>query len=229
MRARLFGAQGMKSDRLVYLSTNYERFMPSLSEGEERFDVAINDFREAPATAGFTCALQLSRPGLKFKGIRENMEALLAKPYAYYAFLDDDLEISGKEINCLFELGHLLKLDLWQPAHATSSHNVHHVLWSVEGSFVRRSDFVEVMCPFFSRRALEAVSPYFYLSESGWGLDYLWPKILHAHNIAVVDAVLVNHTKPSSSYAHRSSTGLSPGDELQAVNDFMTTLPDSGH
>jgi hypothetical protein len=64
---------------------------------------------------------------------------------------------------------------------------------------LRYTRFVEIMMPAFSRAALVLCLPTFRMSVSGWGLDYLWPRCLSFpyKGIAIVDAVVVGHTKQS--------------------------------
>ncbi len=62
----------------------------------------------------------------------------------------------------------------------------------------RRTGFVEIMMPAFSRRALEMLLPTFDLSVTGWGwgLDSVWPKLLGYENVGIIDGVTAVHTRP---------------------------------
>lgn len=53
-----------------------------------------------------------------------------------------------------------------------------------EGSLARKESFVEIVCPLFSREAIESnlLDDDFYY---GWGLDYEIPYILHKNNLAL--------------------------------------------
>src|SRR5947209_6981733 len=68
--------------------------------------------------------------------------------------------------------------------------------WS--GLHGRRVGFVEIMCPAFSRTALERLLFTLELSETGWGwgLDSVWPMLLDYRNVGVLDGVTVTHTRP---------------------------------
>ena len=65
-------------------------------------------------------------------------------------------------------------------------------------SLLRYVDFVEIMCPVFSTRALRVCRGSFRDSVSGFGLDHLWPALLGGarSRIAIIDSVGVIHTRP---------------------------------
>jgi hypothetical protein len=115
-------------------------------------------------------------------------------------FPDDDLMMRWSDINLLFHLARSYDLDLSQPS-----------LLPVEGGFITHDitrqrtdsvlhyvDFVEIMCPLFSARALRICLGTFRDAVSGFGLDHLWPALLGRGRtrIAVIDATGVVHTRP---------------------------------
>ena len=61
----------------------------------------------------------------------------------------------------------------------------------------RRTGFVEIMVPGFSRPALQQLLPTLDESETGWGwgLDSLWPKLLGYRDLGIIDGVPVLHTR----------------------------------
>jgi len=66
-----------------------------------------------------------------------------------------------------------------------------------------RTNFVEIMCPLFQVQALARVFADTIDHDdvlSGWGLDSVWPGMLRARAIGVVDTVRVVHTRPSNSF-----------------------------
>ena len=113
---------------------------------------------------------------------------------------DDDLMVRWSDINLMFHLARKYDLDLSQPS-----------LLPVEGCFIthgitrqqpanvlRYVNFVEIMCPIFSARALAVCHGTFRDSVSGFGLDRLWPALLGGGRtrIAIIDATGVIHTRP---------------------------------
>jgi hypothetical protein len=116
---------------------------------------------------------------------------------------DDDLMVSWSAINHLFHLARIHGLDLAQPSLVRSPDCsiAHAVTAQHPGSMLRFSDFVEIMCPLFSERALRLCIGSFRDSVSGFGLDRLWPSLLGGPlaRMAVIDAVGIVHTRPIGS------------------------------
>jgi hypothetical protein len=85
----------------------------------------------------------------------------------------------------------LAGLDLLAPALSETSYFAHFDTMH-NGSFHgRRVGFVEIMCPGFSRAAVERLLFTLELSETGWGcgLDSVWPKLLDYRNVGVLDGL----------------------------------------
>ena len=123
------------------------------------------------------------------------------KKYKYVAFPDDDLDISVTKLNNLFKIGNDYKLNLFQPALIDNGIKYvrHDILKVHKDCKLRYTDFVEIMIPIFSQKALN--KSYKILTDinikSGWGVDYIIPsKILHRKHIAVIDSIPITHTKP---------------------------------
>jgi hypothetical protein len=67
---------------------------------------------------------------------------------------------------------------------------------------------VEIMCPMFSNAGLKQVFSSTIDSDScrsGWGLDSVWPRLLHDGSVAVIDLVQVEHTRPPNSFSTLST------------------------
>ena len=117
--------------------------------------------------------------------------------YDHVAYVCDDVDADTRAWNLVFDLAAWFGLDLAQPA--IVGHVNHPVTAPVAGALLRYVDFVELMCPVFSRRALERCADTFGESVSGWGLDYLWRARLPwpAYKCAIVDRVRVAHVTPT--------------------------------
>jgi len=94
----------------------------------------------------------------------------------------------------MFDLCEWFDLDLAQPA--VGGYVNHPITSPVDGSLLRYTNFVEIMCPFLSRRALALCGDTFGRSVSGWGLARIWTALLPypEFRIAIVDQVRVLHT-----------------------------------
>ena len=71
------------------------------------------------------------------------------------------------------------------------------------------------MVPVFSARALELCQHTFSMSESGWGLDTLWPRFVDT--LGVFDSCVVEHVRPQQSKQWILSDGLTPTEELARI------------
>ena len=126
-------------------------------------------------------------------------ERELVESYEAVWFPDDDLLMDAEGINRMFDLFMAFGFALAQPSLSHESHFSHASVLRDPGYLVRFTNFVEVMGPVFSRKALAIAHPSFAHSKTGWGLDYLWPHLLGEHglggNIGVIDAVSMTHTR----------------------------------
>ena len=113
---------------------------------------------------------------------------------------DDDLLCNGEAINRMFHLSHKYDLDLAQPSlkQGPGCYPNHPLTIQKPDSIVRYEGFIEIMCPVFSRRALQICIESMRDVESGYGLDHLWPSFIGrpAARMAIIDATAVAHTRP---------------------------------
>jgi len=120
--------------------------------------------------------------------------------YSSFFFLDDDIEITGAQINNLFECFNYLPVQLAQPSLTADSFMSWKVLQHKENTGFRYLSTVELMCPMMKQSALRKLLPTFKLTKSGWGVDLLWGKQIPEHfgarQIAVLDIIQVKHGKP---------------------------------
>jgi hypothetical protein len=113
---------------------------------------------------------------------------------------DDDLLVSGSDINRMFHLSRKYGLDLSQPSlrNSPDCHINHPITAQRPGSDVRLEPFVEIMAPLFSARALKICVGSIRDAVSGYGLDHLWPSFLGKPKtrMGIIDAVSIVHTRP---------------------------------
>lgn len=118
--------------------------------------------------------------------------------YDYFLFPDDDIETSWSTINRIFEVSRRQALHLAQPALAECSYFSHKITLRNDLFRLRFTNFVEVMVPLFSRFAMNVCVPTFAMSQSGWGLDYVWPHQLgnQTASMGIIDETPVLHGRP---------------------------------
>jgi len=184
--------------------------------GDRQFDVAMHDYGPWTGQRSMNAEYWIPSEGTqKLETAGANVVAL--PPYDYYAFLDDDLEISTESLNRLFEGGEAQKLELYQPALLPDSYGSWpHLFQQGYGLGIRSVPFVEVMCPFFSRAALMKCLWSFGLNQSGWGLDVcIWPKLVS--DCHVIDAVTIGHRRPVGTARQPMRNGLTALQEFEIV------------
>ena len=119
--------------------------------------------------------------------------------YEHVLFLDDDVEVTGTDLNRLFRKCRMHELDLAQMSLSKDSSCNWVELFSQSGNTSpRKVSAVEIMMPVFSASAIRRVAPTFAQSVSGFGLDLAWGKLIRdaGGTIAVLDDVVATHARP---------------------------------
>jgi GR25 family glycosyltransferase involved in LPS biosynthesis len=142
--------------------------------------------------------------------------------YDYVCFADDDLAAPLENFNLLFRMCAEFGLELAQPALTHDSHMGNWGITMENRSFLLRyTNFVEVMCPVFSRAFLDRCAPTFIENMSGYGLDFLWSSwVSSPWKIGILDACPVKHTRATRSgqlYQTFAAMSVSPDQELIAL------------
>jgi hypothetical protein len=163
----------------------------------------------------------LQRKGFKWELIDHALKhygEILGR-YANIWCPDNDIRVDTVGINRLFELFEKYTLQMAQPAIAAGEVS-YQALRQRPGVVLRYSPYVEVMCPLFTRQALWRIAPTLLESRSGWGLDWVWPRYFAPHEIAILDAVGVEHAGPlgrGENYQQLEQLGIRPGEEFERV------------
>lgn len=162
------------------------------------------------------------RKGPKWPCIKELLDAHpdLLDRYSSFWFPDDDISANTDTINRIFGYCCALQLDLAQPALTTDSYYSWPQLLKRDDFLVRYVEFVELMVPVFSRKALKICLPTFDENRSGWGLDWVWPKLIGnegQRSIAVIDATPVKHTRPLGGELYKNNPEMNPQNEAARI------------
>lgn len=177
------------------------------------------------SNAGLYCDdadLYFERQGIKFSLIHQLAESELAQTLASYDRVwlpDDDIECSTQQINRLFQLAEQYQLQIAQPAIGRGD-VTYEALRHHPGYLLRYTHFVEMMCPLFTLNAFSRALPTFSENVSGWGLDWVWSWSHARDQVAVIDAVAVDHSRPlGSGGVHQSlaEMGIDPEKEFRAM------------
>lgn len=196
-------------------------------DGERNYDVALinYDYHEVPSDLIGKCIYLDSFHTFKYPGL---WDALWDEPrllrYDYFFMPDEDILLTSGDINTLFDKMRTLNLDLAQPSIERS--DISFPSWELfvhkEGLDIVMTNFVEVMCPLFSRSALGKCLETFKKSQSGWGLDLVWPHLIGdtGNNIAVINSVVAKHTrkiKEGELYLELERKRISPSRERRQL------------
>ena len=198
-----------------------------LHAAERSYDLMLNYYRE-PKEPPREAEHVFVQNGTKTTAIAKLLEARpkLFDVYDHVLFLDDDIDISAAQIADFFGLMSENGLDLAQPALAKGSDGSFPILFQKAGSpGLRRINYVEIMMPAFSRRALAASADCFRQGISGFGVDVLIGATIAKEfgpNIAVVDKVAARHLRAidlegGALYRYLSANGVDASVEMWTI------------
>ena len=186
------------------------------------WDLVVSYFGNDPVRFRGAGENRIDDKGQKYPGLL----ALLTREdfwrgYDYIWLPDDDLAAEQSAIDNLFDSMARLDLALAQPALSWTSYFSHLVTLSHPSFRLRMTNFIEIMAPCFHRPFLETCLPTFGENMSGWGLDWVWPRMLRPspHRCAIIDHVVVTHTRPvgGPNYDPLRAAGVTPHAEGEAL------------
>jgi len=137
--------------------------------------------------------------GAKWTGLHHLLTSWTAwKDYRYIMLADDDLLMPPGGPEAFFRLCDALNAKLCQPALTIESPSSHLIVYKNSEFIARSTTFVEIMAPCFRADILEQLLWTLDLSQTGWGwgLDYLWPKLLEYSDIYICDSTPMFHALP---------------------------------
>jgi hypothetical protein len=160
-------------------------------------------YQDVPEHARESCTVGDVVVGPKWTGLRQLLNDWNGwREYDRIWLPDDDIFATQDTIDRMFGVAEALGFDLCAPALNEASYYAHFTTMRNRRCHARRTGFVEIMAPCFSRRALEKLLPTLDLTTTGWGwgLDSLWPQLLDHRNIGVIDSAAVLHTRPVGAF-----------------------------
>lgn len=187
---------------------------------DRNWDLIVNYFGSDPLRYRVPGVVRIDSVGPKWPLLQKLLieHSELLEQYERIWFPDDDLEMAKAQMNRFFDICATHALELAQPSLSADSPLTHALLVHNRASALRYSNFVEVMAPCFSAACLRRALPTFSGTLSGWGIDWIWPRLAtdQAHGIAVVDEVVIRHTRElgGPNYDVLRAQGRSPLDEL---------------
>jgi len=116
--------------------------------------------------------------------------------YTYVWMPDDDVYLDASGVSRLFELSMRFDLHISQPS--LMGWYGPTVPLNIAGALLRFTNWIEIMCPCFSRHALHICKQTFDENQTGWSIDAAWNVLLgHPQDkLAIIDDVVAVHTRP---------------------------------
>jgi hypothetical protein len=208
----VIGVVGDQSDHETWLSD------PAARE----FDLCLIYYGDQTARYAEQAEYYYPSKGIKFSLIHALCQEELGKVLEGYEMIwlpDDDIATDTHQINKLFQLAAEHRLQIAQPAIGLGDVS-YQSLRRHRDYLLRYTGFVEMMCPLFTAGAFARTLPLFAENISGWGLDWVWSNMYRGHDVAVIDAVGVHHTRPISSggvHQRFAQMGIDPIQEFNAT------------
>jgi hypothetical protein len=219
------------SRNLVVVRAGRQSLHPRWTRGDGNadFDLFVVPYEQGtPDDCGATERYYFA--GRKFEGYNALFSCRqdLLDTYEYIAFFDDDLDMAKADINSLFAVGRRYRLDLFQPSLSWDSHFSYAATLTSATYKLRYTNMVEMMCPVFRTSYLKQVLPLFGLGYE-LGIDLIWSRISDDpwFRIAIVDEVVVRHTRPvgTSQIQHTFGPEGQYDDQIAVVlGRFATTF-----
>ncbi|MEX3999153.1 DUF707 domain-containing protein [Paraburkholderia sp. EG285A] len=193
-----------------------------LAQSNREFDIFVSYYGNTAGAMQDGADYYEVRKGPKWSCIAELLlerQELLDK-YSAFWFPDDDLLATTETLNRMFGFFHTFGLSLAQPALTNDSYHYWPITLQDSRYLIRFTQFVEVMAPIFDRTALKACAQTFGESRSGWGLDFVWPKLCgrgRHDSIGIIDATPVKHTRPLGGELYKNNAELTPHDDAEKM------------
>ena len=201
------------------------------NQQERNFDVIVNYYDDNPDLYRDQGQRRIDSKSTKWPALHKLIGELMPELEAYdYIWLpDDDLASDMQNVNRLFDICRDYKMDLAQPALTPDSIIGNAVTLRNRSFLLRYTNFVEIMAPCFSLPFLKKCWPTFTANRSGYGLDYVWPRMTdNPFKIGIIDACLVKHTQSRGpSYDIYKADGIVVEEEYKAlmIKEKIRPLP----
>lgn len=174
------------------------------------WDICVCPYQEISSQLSEDVPTSDVMPGQKWTGLATLFDVWDGwREYEYITLADDDLFVMPGTWSRFFERAAHYGAQLAAPALSQDSVASHPVTVRHDGCDARRTTFVEIMMPTFRVDVLAKLLPTFAETKTGlgWGLDYVWPALLHYQGIFVIDSTPVIHWRPSAYTTEAATDG----------------------
>jgi hypothetical protein len=190
-----------KRKYLVFSSIDPRRSAYSswLDSSHRNYDVVLYTYRSE--IDDLCVDYTKKRKGFKFENFYAFSKLVNVEHYDAVWIVDDDIHMSTEEINRMFDMFFKYDLLLGQPSYDKRTSSSWDISYADDKYLLRYTNFVENGVAIMSRKALQTCLPSMQHIKSGWGADFIWPKLLGFpdNSIAIIDEVQCYHPKSESS------------------------------
>lgn len=115
--------------------------------------------------------------------------------YEYIWLPDDDVYTTPLDVSRLFDI--MKQYDLWAAQPSIMGWYSIDATLHQQNSILRYTNWIEIMCPCFSSKALKICEQSFNENNTGWSIEGVWNVLLNhpKDKIAIIDDVIVVHTR----------------------------------
>jgi hypothetical protein len=168
---------------------------------DRNWDLFVSPYRDVlPAHGHHDIQTGKIRSAKKFAALYDLLtQAEFWRGYRNVMLVDEDIFAMPGTWSRFFDRADTLDMTMAAPALTPNSIYSHPVTVQQPGCCVRRVSFIESMMPCFRANTLQMLLPTFLADPTGagWGLDYVWAKLLDYSGIYIIDETPVTHWRPS--------------------------------
>lgn len=168
-----------------------------IAGGKKDFDLALVYYGDQKGRYKNDADYYLESKGYKWHLISDIYEKF-ERTFSKYSFIwcpDDDVSASPSTLKKMFKYCKDKNLNLAQPSLTADSFYGMPITLNKFHLEFRFTNVVEQMAPVFKGKVFKDLKKTFRETNSGWGLDWVWPKILDYEKCGIIDLVQVKHTK----------------------------------
>ena len=188
----------------------------------QNFDLMLIYYGDTPGRYEKDALYYIEKTGYKYHlihdAVAEHEEEI--KEYDAIWCPDDDLLADTSELNKMFDIFIAYNLNVAQPSLTKDSFHSLSITMNDPKNVLRYTNVVEVMAPIFNQSTFQIVRRTFKETFSGWGFDWVWPKLVGYKRCGIIDAVRVKHTRPPRTgglYKKYREDGVMPTHEKNYV------------
>lgn len=187
------------------------------------FDVYINYYGEVSGRYEKDGQFYSTFKGTKFKILLQVLDTHpdLLDYYQNVWIPDDDIYLTTEAVSQMFQTFKEFDLMLAQPG--IIGFISIPLSAAIPFSRLRFTNWVEIMCPIFSRVCLQALKHTFTENDSHWGIEFLWNMVLGnpKDKIGIIDEVPAVHTRACFHGDNYYRNGLSYESSMGEANELM--------